>query len=125
MGPCGAAGTALLVVLLVVHPTGIGSSGAGTRTPNNCSRGSCVADYTTPERANEQVSGSGGGCEPGSGSARPLAADPGVEVDEAVVADDPTDADGQRLVHEVAQRDPVGGVGGRAGVAVEADLGGD
>src|SRR4051812_15486274 len=119
MGPCVAGCTAVL------HPTGVGSSGAGTRTPNNCSRGSCVADYTTPERAKRQVSGLPGGGDPGTRS--PAAGPPhlGVEVDQAVVADDPPDTDGQRLVHEVAEGHDVGRIGGRAGVALQTDLAGD
>src|SRR4051812_48278780 len=105
MGPCAAS---CWFVLLVVHPAGARSSGAGTRTPNNCSRGSCVADYTTPERAKRQVSGLLGGCEPGFRSPVAEPPDLAVEVDQAVVADHPPEAHGQRLVQEVAEGDHVG-----------------
>src|SRR6185437_8762534 len=129
MGPCNGTDR------LAARPL---SSGGRTRTLNNWTRTSRVADYTTPERASSQVSRStcaiaSAQLTPDLGnlagrdrpSSRPVAALPeGVQV---VVPDDPPHADPDGLLQEVRHRRPPldgGGLGG-GGVRGEADVGGD
>src|SRR4051794_9834143 len=101
-----------------VSPAGAGSSGARTRTPNNWTRTSCVADYTTPEWAT---------CTLSSPRRPPDMADPFVEADQPPVADDAAHADRQGLPAEVGElggRRLGTGAGGRH-VAVQSHLPGD
>src|SRR3954470_21386814 len=94
------------------------SSGARTRTPNNWTRTSCVAYYTTPESG------------PGRLPARPTGphtVDGAVEPHQPPISHDAPGRHGQRLTGHVAQ---LGGLAlgrrpGRRGVTGEADLGGD
>src|ERR671917_1215742 len=84
------------------------SSGGRTRTPNDWTRTSCVANYTTPEGGAETLPGavtrSHVGRLIGRDGLVDLLLDLVVDVDQAVEADDAADGHGRRLLYQRRRR---------------------